>query len=86
MDCQGHCNPELYAVLGQHGNGQTCCDVLSSMACNLQDKSWRVRYNVAQQLTQLCEGLGPELARQAMCCSHNVLILVVLACRSGPQP
>ena len=39
----------------------------SAVFCVLQDKSWRVRYNVAQQLTQLCEGLGPELARQAMC-------------------
>lgn len=29
----------------------------------VQDKSWRVRYNVAQQLYQLCEALGPELAR-----------------------
>ena len=29
----------------------------------MQDKSWRVRYNVAQQLYQLCEALGPELAR-----------------------
>ena len=28
-----------------------------------QDKSWRVRYNVAQQLTSLCEALGPELSR-----------------------
>ena len=28
-----------------------------------QDKSWRVRYNVAQQLYQLCEALGPDLAR-----------------------
>lgn len=30
---------------------------------HVQDKSWRVRYNVAQQLYQLCEALGPELAR-----------------------
>ena len=29
----------------------------------MQDKSWRVRYNVAQQLYQLCEALGPELSR-----------------------
>ena len=28
-----------------------------------QDKSWRVRYNVAQQLYQLSEALGPDLAR-----------------------
>lgn len=28
-----------------------------------QDKSWRVRYNVAQQLTTLCEALGPDLAK-----------------------
>ena len=31
--------------------------------CLLQDKSWRVRYNVAQQLTTLCEALGPDLAK-----------------------
>ena len=40
---------------------------------------------MAQQLTQLCEGLGPELARQAMCCSRTALNLVALACQSGPQ-
>ncbi len=28
-----------------------------------QDKSWRVRYNVAQQVPALCEVLGEELAR-----------------------
>ena len=38
-----------------------------------QDKSWRVRYNVAQQLYQLCEALGPELARYKLtqlACHH----------------
>lgn len=29
----------------------------------LQDKSWRVRYNVAQQLVLLAEALGPEVTR-----------------------
>jgi serine/threonine-protein phosphatase 2A regulatory subunit A len=28
-----------------------------------QDKSWRVRYNVATQLVSLCEALGPEATR-----------------------
>lgn len=28
-----------------------------------QDKSWRVRYNVATQLVPLCEALGPEVTR-----------------------
>lgn len=28
-----------------------------------QDKSWRVRYNVAQQLYSLCETVGPTVAR-----------------------
>ena len=28
-----------------------------------QDKSWRVRYNVAQQVPALCEVLGADLAR-----------------------
>jgi len=27
-----------------------------------QDKSWRVRYMVAQQLYELCEAVGPDLA------------------------
>eukprot|EP00798_Chlamydomonas_sp_ICE-L_P012215 gene12215-15346_t len=27
------------------------------------DRSWRVRYNVANQLVQLCEALGPEITR-----------------------
>lgn len=29
----------------------------------LQDKSWRVRYNVAAQMVPLCEALGPEMTR-----------------------
>ena len=37
----------------------------SSVLLRAQDKSWRVRYNVAQQLYQLCEALGPELSRCA---------------------
>jgi hypothetical protein len=37
----------------------------SSALPRAQDKSWRVRYNVAQQLYQLCEALGPELSRCA---------------------
>jgi len=28
-----------------------------------QDKSWRVRYNVANQLSELCEAVGPENTR-----------------------
>ena len=36
----------------------------------MQDKSWRVRYNVAQQLCQLCEALGPDLARYAAANPH----------------
>lgn len=29
----------------------------------VQDKSWRVRYNVANQLVQLCEALGQDITR-----------------------
>lgn len=29
----------------------------------MQDKSWRVRYNVAAQMVPLCEALGPDLTR-----------------------
>jgi len=32
-----------------------------------QDKSWRVRYNVAHQLVQLCENLGKEATRYLRC-------------------
>ena len=28
-----------------------------------QDKSWRVRYNMANQLVALCEALGPDVIR-----------------------
>lgn len=30
---------------------------------NEQDKSWRVRYMVANQLYELCEAVGPEATR-----------------------
>ena len=49
----------------------------------VQDKSWRVRYNVAQQLYQLCEALGPDLSRYIdvkikcfMICSINICLIV----------
>ena len=29
----------------------------------VQDKSWRVRYMVANQLYELCEAVGPEPTR-----------------------
>ena len=39
-------------------------DSFRGSPCHLpQDKSWRVRYNVAQQLSQMCEALGPEVSR-----------------------
>ena len=31
--------------------------------CLIQDKSWRVRYNVAQQLYMMCISLGAEASR-----------------------
>lgn len=31
--------------------------------CMHQDKSWRVRYMVANQLYELCEAVGPEPTR-----------------------
>jgi hypothetical protein len=33
------------------------------LCIGLQDKSWRVRYNVAAQMVPLCEALGPEMTR-----------------------
>lgn len=38
-----------------------CCKSLNCVC--LQDKSWRVRYNVAAQMVPLCEALGPDLTR-----------------------
>lgn len=35
----------------------------SSSCAPQHDKSWRVRYNVANQLVQLCEALGQEVTR-----------------------
>lgn len=32
-------------------------------SANNQDKSWRVRYMVANQLYELCEAVGPEPTR-----------------------
>jgi hypothetical protein len=29
----------------------------------VQDKSWRVRYMVAEQFCELCEAFGPEVGR-----------------------
>ena len=43
-----------------------CYDNVTQAGFGSQDKSWRVRYNVAQQLTALCEALGPELSRCAL--------------------
>lgn len=36
----------------------------------LQDKSWRVRYNVANQLVQMCEALGPDVTRYGVYSRH----------------
>lgn len=44
----------------------------SSGVAMLQDKSWRVRYNVAQQLCAMCEALGPEVSR---CCQQPCMAL-----------
>jgi HEAT repeat len=40
-----------------------CSALLRLPSCSPQDKSWRVRYNVAAQMVPLCEALGPELTR-----------------------
>jgi hypothetical protein len=42
-----------------------CCGAAPCSTCTgtPQDKSWRVRYNVAMQLVALCEALGPDVTR-----------------------
>lgn len=37
--------------------------VTGFILATLQDKSWRVRYNVAAQMVPLCESLGPDMTR-----------------------
>lgn len=40
----------------------------------LQDKSWRVRYNVAAQMVPLCEALGPEMTRAELVPAYTKLL------------
>jgi hypothetical protein len=40
------------------------------------DKSWRVRYMVAQQLYELCEAVGPELSRTELVPAYVKLLKV----------
>lgn len=47
-------------ALGPEGCRASLLPVVQKFA---GDKSWRVRYNVAQQLVALCEALGPETTR-----------------------
>lgn len=48
-----------------HNLDSVGCEDAMDYVCFLQDKSWRVRFKVAQQLFQLCEILGPAAARWA---------------------
>ena len=41
-----------------------------------QDKSWRVRYNVAQQLYMMCVALGPEASRWGAWTSSGVFVMM----------
>lgn len=34
--------------------------------CHVQDKSWRVRYGISNQLYELSKALGPEISRWAL--------------------
>ena len=55
---------QLPQSLGTVPEGGSCSAAgKASGMLRAQDKSWRVRYNVAQQLYQLSEALGPDLAR-----------------------
>lgn len=44
-----------------------------------QDKSWRVRYMVANQLYELCEAVGPEPTRYFLCEGFTVDYLAFYA-------
>jgi len=44
------------------------------------DKSWRVRYVVAQQLYELCEAVGPELSRTELVPAYVKLLKVIPTC------
>jgi hypothetical protein len=48
--------------------------VYGSSASCLQDKSWRVRYNVAAQMVPLCEALGPEMTRAELVPAYTKLL------------
>jgi serine/threonine-protein phosphatase 2A regulatory subunit A len=39
------------------------------------DKSWRVRYMVAQQLFELCESIGKDLAKTELLPSYEQLLM-----------
>lgn len=39
-----------------------------------QDKSWRVRYNVAAQMVPLCEALGPDMTRAELVPAYTRLL------------
>jgi serine/threonine-protein phosphatase 2A regulatory subunit A len=45
-----------------HGFG-TVCVLMPCSHVTSQDKSWRVRYNVATQLVDICEAMSPEVTR-----------------------
>lgn len=47
-----------------------------------QDKSWRVRYMVANQLYELCEAVGPEPTR----CFFDVSSLCFMCSTNFPHP
>lgn len=50
------------------------CTNPASPAELLQDKSWRVRYNVAAQMVPLCEALGPEMTRAELVPAYTKLL------------
>lgn len=58
-------------VLGAHAPVTLCA--LPPFVC-VQDKSWRVRYNVAHQLVTLCNALGPEATRAELVSGYVKLL------------
>jgi hypothetical protein len=61
------------SVMGRAGSHR-CFSAHNCSCCVLQDKSWRVRYNVAAQMVPLCEALGPEMTRAELVPAYTKLL------------
>jgi serine/threonine-protein phosphatase 2A regulatory subunit A len=64
------------AKLGKILPREECvADVVPVVKKFAADKSWRVRYMVAQQLYELCESIGADIAREELLPSYEQLLM-----------